>query len=236
LVKRSGAVALALPFLAGCAYRVSIPPRPLAIPAAVAPDDSGAILARYLAPVLYLQRDETFPLERVVAVLHPERRLIAYHVLWRDDVHGAWLPWGHATDQEIVWVGYDSSGRTTDLWTYWHGAILHAPWSSGGQIVVDVQWGKHGSMPRQTIDTTLPRAKPLELFYGAAWLLLPDLWLGRLVRKGPWCFCHGYARYRAFTEPVVLATRIDAVVRTATPDESLAAVFGRSYARKPNWP
>ena len=86
------------------------------------------MLARSLAPVLYLQRDERFPLSRVVAVIHPAKRIIAYHLLWRDDVNGSWIPFTVATDQEIVWVGYDQSGAPTEVWTYWHGTILHTPW------------------------------------------------------------------------------------------------------------
>ena len=46
-------------------------------------------MARALAPVLYLQRDEWFQLARIVAVIHPNRRIIGYYLLWSDDVHGA---------------------------------------------------------------------------------------------------------------------------------------------------
>lgn len=46
-----------------------------------------AVLARQLAPFLYLQRDEWFPLVRLVAVVHPSRPVIAYHLLRRDDAH-----------------------------------------------------------------------------------------------------------------------------------------------------
>jgi hypothetical protein len=104
--------------LTACGPRAHIPPVPVHIQAAVDSGDSGAILARALAPILYLQRDEWFPLERAVAVLHPTRRLIAYHLLWRDDVHGSWIPFTVPTDEEVVWVGYDSTSAPTDIWTY----------------------------------------------------------------------------------------------------------------------
>jgi hypothetical protein len=78
--------------LTGCGPRAHIPLRPANLPGVLAPSDSGAVLARSLAPVLYLQRDETFQLSRAVAVIHPEKRVIAYHLLWRDDVNGSWIP------------------------------------------------------------------------------------------------------------------------------------------------
>jgi hypothetical protein len=184
---------------------------------------------------LYLQRDERFRLERVVAVLHPDRRLIAYHLLWQDDAHGAWLPFTKGTDQEVLWVGYDGTGAPTDLWTYWHGAILHADWDGRGQLGANVQWGKHGTLPKGVIEADLPALQSLTSFYLYTWAI-PDLWLGSLVREGPRCFCFGPARYREFTQPVILGARLDAIVRTANPDRALSAVFGADYSRKPEWP
>jgi hypothetical protein len=196
--------------------------------------DSGAMLARTLAPVLYLHRDETFPLERAVAVLHPTKRIIAYHLLWQDDAHGAWVPFTVPTDQEVIWVGYDSTQAPTDVWTYWHGRILHADWPKR-QVTVDVQWGKHGSLPRGTVESDLPFLQRLRLFHSFTYAL-PDYWLGRLNRNGPLCFCQSYRRYREFTRPLPLAPRISAVVRTDRPEATLEAVFGANYSRKPLWP
>jgi hypothetical protein len=220
----------------GCGPRAHIPERPLVIPGALDAKDSGAVLARQLAPTLYLHPDESFPLSRVVAVLHPTRPVIAYHLLWRDDAVGSWVPFTRATDQEVVWVGYDSTGAPTDLWTYWHGRILHADWRGKGQVLVDVQWGKHGSMPRGTINQTLPPGMTLDAFYFLHWLMLPDFWLGNLSRKGPWGFFGGFGRYSTFAQPLLLAERIDAVARTEDPDEVLSAVFGEDYSRKRAWP
>ncbi|HEU4565027.1 MAG TPA: hypothetical protein VFS05_10280 [Gemmatimonadaceae bacterium] len=185
--------------------------------------------------MLYLQRDEWFPLARAVAVVHPRERIIAYHLLWRDDAHGAWAPGTVATDQEIVWVGYDETLAPTDVWTYWHGTILHADWRDRGQVAIDVQWGKHGSLPRGMKLDDLPGFRSLDDFFLVAWLL-PDLWLGRLSRAGPLCFCHGPERYREFTRPVLLAQRLTAVVRSSSPDPALRAVFGQRYSEKPFWP
>ena len=193
------------------------------------------MLARSLAPVLYLQRDEPFALLRVVAVVHSTQRIIAYHLLWRDDAHGAWLPLEEPTDHEIIWVGYDSTLAPTDIWTYWHRTILHADWRGRGQVLADVQWGKHGSMPTATRPADLPWDKSHEMFYLLSWIV-PDLWLGSLLRDGPACFCHGYRRYTTFSRPLPLTSRIDLIVRSDDPLPALKAAFGERFAKKIAWP
>jgi hypothetical protein len=228
------AAAVFLLVTSACGPRAVIPPRPAVVPGALAPDEPAARRAVALAPTLYLQGDERFQLSRAVAVVHPDSQVIAYHLLWRDDAHGAWIPGTVATDQEIVWVGYDATGAPTRIWTYWHGSVLTTPWP-GKQVAVDVQWGKHGSLPRGTRPGDLPRLQSLGMFYAFTWAL-PDYWLGRLDREGPLCFCHGPARYRTFDHPTLLAPRLDAVVEAADPAPSLAAVFGARYSEKPAWP
>lgn len=220
--------------LSGCGPRARIPVRPIVMQGALAQTDSGAILARSLAPVLYLQRDERFPLSRAVAVVHPSKPLIAYHLLWRDDVNGSWIPFTIATDQEVVWVGYDESGAPVDVWTYWHGTILHTKWPRE-QVAIDVQWGKHGSLPRGMIQGSLPRLQTLNVFFALTRLLVPDMILSRTMRGGPAWFPYSYRRYRDFSREMPLVTRLDAIVRMEDPDPVLRAVFGK-YSRKPNWP
>ena len=225
---------LLLTLLTGCGPKAHIPLRPVDVPGLLAPTDSGAQLARSLAPVLYLQRDETFPLSRAVAILHPTKRIIAYNLMWRDDVNGSWIPFTVPTDQEVVWVGYDSTLAPTDVWTYWHGPILHTKWPKS-QVAIDVQWGKHGSLPRGIRESDLPKPRTLNFFYASTIFLLPDILLGDLTRKGPLGFFHSYRRYRDFSRPLLLAEHIDAVARTEDPDKVLQAVFGK-YSHKPAWP
>jgi hypothetical protein len=232
----SFATLLVTAVLPGCGPTAHIPVRPTEIPGALPREDPAARTARALAPVLYLQRDEWFQLERVVAVVHPKRQIIGYYLLWRDDVHGAWLPFTKATDEEIVWVGYDSTQSPTDVWTYWHGNILHADWRTRGTVVIDVQWGKHGSMPRRIADDAPLWPGTLKNFWVSSWIGLPDILLGRLSRRGPLCFCHGYRRYRTFDRPLVTGLQIDVVARMENPDPVLGAVFGRPYSEKPPWP
>lgn len=186
--------------------------------------------------MLFIQRDEWFALERVAAVVHPTRRVIAYHLLWRDDAHGSWIPFTVPTDQEIVWVGYDATNAPTDVWTFWHGRTLHANWKDRGTVTIDVQWGKHGSLPRGTLSASLPiTAKPAS-FYALTWIGLPDMWLGNLTRPGPWCFCKSFRRYNEFTKPIILGERIDMVAHTEHPGAELQSLFGKPFSRKGPWP
>ena len=231
---RAIALLLIVALSGGCGPRARIPLRPVDVRGALPATDSGAMLARALAPVLYLQRDERFPLSRVVAVVHPTKRIIAYHLLWRDDVNGSWIPFTVATDQEIVWVGYDQSGAPTEVWTYWHGTILHTPWNRS-QVAIDVQWGKHGSLPRGLVESTLPSPKKLNFFFAATRFLVPDMLLSRTMRRGPVSFPYGYKRYRDFSKEMTIVNRLDAIARVEDPDEILRAVFGK-YSKKPPWP
>jgi hypothetical protein len=219
----------------GCGPRLHLPSLPSSVPGALPLTDTGATLARQLAPVLYLQADETFPLVRAVAVVHPVRPIIAYHLLWRDDAHGAWVPLTNPSDQEIVWIGYDSTGAPVDVWTYWHGHVLHVSWPRR-QVVIDVQWGKHGSLPRGLRPGSLPVGHSLESFYLLTWVGILDLWLGRLSRRGPLCFCRGYARYVQFSKPLGVAGRLDVITRAEDPSDVLRSVFGERYSRKRLWP
>ena len=219
-----------------CGPTAHLPDRPVQVPGALETTDPSARLARTLAPILYIQRDEWFPLDRAVAVVHPTRPIIAYHLLWRDDVHGAWIPFTVPTDEEVCWVGYDSSGAPTDLWTYWHGKILHADWRDRGTPAINVQWGKHGSLPHGVIESDLPPFRTLNAMYLYHFIGLPDILLGKLSRPGPWGFFHSYSRYRDFSRVMRLGDSLDVVVRAEDARPALGAVFGLPYSNKTPWP
>ena len=220
-----------------CTPHIDLPVAPFAGPAILPPLDSAAVLADRLAPTLYVQRDEEFPLVRVAAVVHPTRPIIAYHLLWQHDINGQWLPWAKPSDEEEVWVGYDpGSLAPTDVWTYWHGTILHTPWERRTVPAIDVQWGKHGSLPHNVIQSDLPRLKTLNAFYVVEFALLPDILLGKWAHGGPWGFFHGYGRYREFSRVVPLRGHLDAVVRADDPVGALQAIFGARYSNKLHWP
>jgi hypothetical protein len=223
--------------MAGCLPRLHLPDVGPTIPGWQNPADSASQLARLLAPVLYIQRDEPFPLLRTVAVVHPTRHIVAYYLLWKHDVNGQWNPFAKPSDEEEVWVGYDPATQApTDMWTYWHGTLLHTEWRDRGMPAVDVQWGKHGSLPRGIIESDLPPLRTLNTFYALEFALLPDILIGKLVHGGPWGFFHSYGRYRDFTTVDSLAGHLDAIVMAADPAPSLAAVFGSRYSRKIPWP
>jgi hypothetical protein len=110
-------------------------------------------LVRRFAPRLYLVEHEPFALEDVAVIVHPTRRVIAWHFFWDDDLD--YPDDNDPTDHELMWVEYSADGRTLEaIHTYFHGRIV-----SGGAAAlddakqhgmrprVDVQWGKHGSMP-----------------------------------------------------------------------------------------
>lgn len=102
--------------------------------------------------------------------------------------------------------------------------------------MIDVQWGKHGSLPRNVRQSDLPRPRTLNFFYAMTIFGEPDILLGDATRKGPLCFCHSYRRYRQFTRPIVLSDRLDAIVRTEDPKPALLQVFGSKYSNKHRWP
>lgn len=220
-----------------CAPRVELPPAPLAPGAAMQGNDRSTRLAVALAPILYVQRDEPFALDRVAAVVHPIRPMVAYHLLWRHDINGQWLPWAKPSDEEIVWVGYDPVSRTPkELWTYWHGSVLHTAIRPDDRAAIDVQWGKHGSLPHNVIEEDLPRTRTLNVFYALSFLLVPDMLLGRASHGGPVGFFHSYARYRDFSIVMDTRERLSAVIEADDPSELLKGVFTSRYAHKIAWP
>jgi hypothetical protein len=112
-----------------------------------------AALVRRFAPRLYVTASEFFPLKDFAVILHPTARLIAYHFFWEDDID---FPEDNdPCDHELIWVQYAPDRQSLEkVWTYFHGRVL-----SGGEAAlldarrhgmrprVNVQWGKHGSMP-----------------------------------------------------------------------------------------
>ncbi len=98
-----------------------------------------------LAPLLETLPEEPFPLRDVVAIHHPTRALIAYHLFWADDID---FPEDNdPTDHEVLWVSYEPiSGRPLEISTYFHGTILRGA-AHGDHPRVAVEWGKHGTLP-----------------------------------------------------------------------------------------
>jgi hypothetical protein len=111
-----------------------------------------AIVRRFV-PRVYTTPSEFFPLRDFAAIVHPDERLIAYHLFWEDDID---FPEDNdPCDHEVMWVQYAANGRGVErIWTYFHGRVLEGgeaaladARSHDGRPRISVQWGKHGSMP-----------------------------------------------------------------------------------------
>ncbi len=111
-----------------------------------------AIIKRF-APRVLTTPTEFFALRDFAAVLHPTERLIAYHLFWEDDID---FPEDNdPCDHELAWVQFSADGAAIErFWTYFHGRILEAGDSAlrdarahDMRPRVNVQWGKHGSLP-----------------------------------------------------------------------------------------
>ncbi len=114
-------------------------------------------LIRRCCPLLRRHAEEFFRLEDFVALLHPSRPWIGYHLFWDDDVD---FPEDNdPTDHEVIWVEYDPVRREpVRVVTYFHGRLISAPIAAGQRPWVACEWGKHGSVPfgpdRMLVDTT----------------------------------------------------------------------------------
>ena len=109
-------------------------------------------LVRTFTPRLYAHPQEFFPLKDFAVIVHPTERLIAYHLIWADDID---FPEDNdPSDHELIWIQYSPDKKSLEkIWTYFHGNILE-----GGEAAlrearthamrprVNVQWGKHGSL------------------------------------------------------------------------------------------
>jgi hypothetical protein len=110
-------------------------------------------LVRRFAPRLYTTPTEFFGLRDAAVVVHPDRRLIAYHLFWDDDID--FPEDGDPCDHEVIWVAYAPGGKDIEQdYTSFPGLILAgAPETlkdaraNGMRPRINVQWGKHGSIP-----------------------------------------------------------------------------------------
>jgi hypothetical protein len=111
--------------------------------------DERAMILRH-APRVFVTPDECFPLKDAAAILHPTQPLIAYHFFWEDDID--FPDDQEPCDHELVWVRYAPDGLA-GVHTYYHNHILSAAeavaeaLAHGGCPRINVQWGKHGSLP-----------------------------------------------------------------------------------------
>jgi glycerophosphoryl diester phosphodiesterase len=117
-----------------------------------APDGNQRAAIFRFAPRVFQVSGDPFGLKDVAAIHHPTEPVIAYHFFWEDDID--FPDDNDPCDHEVVWVRYDpNTMRVVSFHTYFHGRILSSPDAiaeavrNGQRPLVNVQWGKHGSLP-----------------------------------------------------------------------------------------
>lgn len=103
------------------------------------------------APILHTTPSEYFKLMDVIAIHHPEKPLIAYHLFWEDDYN---FPDDYdPCDHEQVWVSYSAeSGQVNGVWSFYHTHLLSTQEAieeantNQGHPIIRVEWGIHGSL------------------------------------------------------------------------------------------
>src|SRR5437867_1504857 len=132
---------------ASAQYRELLNLEPPATPSAA----QRAAILRF-APRVFQVSGDPFGLKDVAAIHHPTEPMIAYHFFWEDDID---FPEDNDPyDHELVWVRYcTASMKVVSFHTYFHERILSSPDAiadaarNGQRPRVNVQWGKHGSLP-----------------------------------------------------------------------------------------
>ncbi len=177
--------------------------------AADAPAEANAeqrALARQFAPRLLLVAGEFFPLKDIVAILHPDKPLIGYHLFWEDDL--GFPSDNDPCDHEVVWVEYDpATRRATRVSTYWHGRIVSTEAaatdanSHGGRPWIGVEWGFHGSVPWQALGTVPEVDRILRDHWDKAHHRMKNQTPDPLARGWPREFAGDFAAFTKWTVP-----------------------------------
>jgi hypothetical protein len=132
-----------------------------------APTAGQRALVMQFVPRLHNVPGEFFPLKDIVAIVHPDRPVIGYHLFWEDDI--GFPSDNEPCDHEIVWVEFEPATRkVVKVSTYFHGRVLTPPAAAddanahGGRPWIAVEWGFHGSMPFRALETDAAVADKLK--------------------------------------------------------------------------
>jgi len=203
--------------------------------------DLAAVALRY-APILFLHPDEPFHVVAVIAVYHPAKPLIAYHIFFDDDAFLAGR--GKSVDHEIAWVEYDPvTLKVTDVFTLWHRTVLRTESclmdakASGQRAKIEVQWGQHGLLPFgwKSLVTARPRLE-LAMHYEVV------RYINRLPKassmKPAVSFNGSFNDYLAFTKKVDAVDYIHErdIVKAEHSLEFLRSRLGTTFLPKKEWP
>ncbi len=209
-------------------------------------DEAIKKLALHFIPRLYTTPSEYFSLEDIVAVLHPERSVIAYHLFWDDDID---FPEDNdPTDHEIIWIEYDEkSMNVTDVITYFHGkrlrnaAAVKDANEHEGRARINIEWGKHGSIPYCSSSGNCKK------FYGLLqdhWKKLHDIGIRKpdhyFALNWPHKFAGNFSDYTDFSrfiEPVSMLKTNNTIVKTEWANAVLDQYFlPYNFYPKTEWP
>lgn len=108
-------------------------------------------LIQKFCPVLLINKQECFPLKDIVAVHHPLKPLIGYHLFWEDDYD---FPDDYEPcDHEEVWVEYNpDKEEVTNVMCWFHARVLESQDAveeahrNQQRAIIRIEWGKHGSL------------------------------------------------------------------------------------------
>jgi hypothetical protein len=131
----------------------------LAPPESLKKEELDAI--RQYCPILLTTPKECFPLKDVIAIHHPSRPLIGYHLFWEDDYD---FPDDYEPcDHEEVWVEYDPLTETvTNVMTFFHSSVIQSKAAAveagenGNRPIIRIEWGKHGSLLKGWEEIIIP--------------------------------------------------------------------------------
>lgn len=108
-------------------------------------------LIQKFCPRLLMNSKECFPLKDVVAVHHPIKPIIGYHLFWEDDYD---FPDDYEPcDHEEIWIEYDPKTEVvTNVMCWFHSRVLKSEdavkeaHSNQQRAIIRIEWGKHGSL------------------------------------------------------------------------------------------
>jgi hypothetical protein len=108
-------------------------------------------LIQKFCPILLINPKECFPLKDVVAVHHPAKPVIGYHLFWEDDYD---FPDDYEPcDHEEVWIEYDPKTEVvTNVMCWFHSRVLKSEdavkeaHNNQQRAIIRIEWGKHGSL------------------------------------------------------------------------------------------
>lgn len=192
-----------------------------------------------MAPDLHLHAEEFFELRDVCAIHHPTRPLIAYHLMWGDDVD---FPEDNdPVDHEVVWVEYNrQTGKAVNLFTYFHGSIVRRKADddslTNGRFQVAVEWGKHGSLPL-ALSSSHSGLRENHHRLNTVGTRLPD---HPLARNWPKRFAGSFENYATFSEQLPLVRHIesDPLIMTGLHGNAIIDqhLLPYNFSAKPEWP